>query len=110
MSFSSTYWYKPFIVNLPVLSVIYSPISSVPLYNLNFAPCKYSISAFDKSVWLSTFSCSSFNIVSVTFFIFVISKLYVGIFSFFSIIFIVGIPLSSITWLLATVPDVTWIV
>jgi len=39
-SFPSMYWYNPVIVIFPFVSVVYSPSSFSPLYNLNFAPDK----------------------------------------------------------------------
>ena len=39
-SFPSIYWYNPVIVIFPFASVVYSPSSFSPLYNLNFAPAR----------------------------------------------------------------------
>lgn len=98
ISFSFSYWYSPSIVSFPVLSVMYSPTSSIPLYNLNFAPSKYVTSVFANAVSAFAISLSSFTALSVVFFIFVISKSYVGIFSSSNVIFSVGILSSSVIW------------
>ena len=101
--FPSTYWYNPGIVTVPVLSVVYSPISSVPLYNLNFAPSRYSTSVFASDVSAFAINSSSLTVLSVVFFTFIICKLYVGIFSSSNVIFIVGIPsVSVVSWLAIT--------
>ena len=96
MSFSVSYWYNPDIVTVPSLSVVYSPISSVPLYSLNFAPAKYSTSVSARAVSACAISSSSLIVLSVVFFTFIICKSYVGIFSFSISMLIVGIPSSSV--------------
>ena len=96
MSFSVSYWYSPSIVTFPVSSVIYSPTSSVPLYNLNFAPAKYSTSVSASAVSAFAINSSSLTVLSVVFFTFISCKSYVGIFSFSNVILIVGILSSSV--------------
>ena len=93
---SDLYWYNPSIVIKPFSFVVYFPISSVPLYNLNVAPCKYSTSVFAKDVSACAISSSSLIVLSVVFFTFIICKLYVGIFSSSNVMFIVGISSSTI--------------
>ena len=98
MSFSVSYWYSPVIITFPSLPVVYSPISSVPLYSLNFAPSRYSTSVFE-----SVTSSLSLTWLSIVFFIFIICKSYVGIFSSSNVMFIVGILSSSVVFWLAIV-------
>ena len=93
---SAIYWYNPSIVTVPSAPVSYVPISSVPLYNLNFAPAKYSTCEFANDVSAFAINSSSLNVLSDTFFTFINCKLYVGIFSFSIVRFIVGIPFSSV--------------
>ena len=98
-TFPSIYWYKSSIVTVPVSSVIYSPISFVPLYSLNLAPAKYVSSGV--SCGISSFTSSSFsvNVVSNVFFTFIICKLYLGVFSSSKFIVTVGIlSFSSVLW------------
>ena len=99
-SFPSIYWYRLSIVTVPVPSVVYAPISFVPLYSLNFAPSRYVTSALEESVPSSIPACavasSSLTVVSVVFFTFIICKLYVGIFSSSKFSVIVGILSSSV--------------
>ena len=109
-SFPSIYWYKLSIVTVPSFPVIYSPISSSFLYNLNFAPDKYVTSGVVVSVPSSASSWSSVNVVSVVFFTFIICKLYVGIFSSSMFSVIVGILSSSVVLWSFIVPLVASIV
>ena len=96
------YWYNPCIINFPFSSVIYVPSSFSPLYNLNFASFKYVVT----SCWVP-FSPS---VIDITFFIFVISKSYVGIFSSSNSRFIVGILSSSVIVEAFAVPSETFTV
>ena len=93
---SDTNLYRFGIVTVPVSSVMYSPFSSVPLYSLNFAPCKYSTSVSASATSAFAISSSSLTVLSVVFFTFIICKSYVGIFSSSITIFIVGILSSSV--------------
>ena len=96
------YWYNPGIVNFPLSSVMYAPSSLSPLYNLNFASFKYVVA----SCWVPL----SPSVTDVTFFIFVISKSYVGIFSSSNSRFIVGILSSSVIVEAFAVPSETFTV
>ena len=109
-SFPSMYWYKLSIVTVPFPSVIYSPISSSFLYNLNFAPDKYVTSVSANAVSAFAFSSSSLTVASVVFFTFIICKLYVGIFSSSMFNVIVGILSSSVVLWSFIVPLVVCII